>query len=207
MRKKIFNVVFFIILLVIYFGKDYLYSFFSDEYVFPESVVSVYESKNACDIYFLGEDIFVYEPTKILYRDLYDFSEYITIYKGEDYEFSKDMAVVDNDALVGIVTDVYDSSSTVMLLTNADTVLSIKVGSSYGILKYVSNDLVITNLTSEDFDVGDEIFTSGYSKLNEGILIGFVSSKKENSLEVIYYVSLLAEFNDIKYLTVIKDVK
>lgn len=204
MKKRIFNAIFIIFLLILYFGKDYFYSFLSEEISFE--VLSDYEKINDNDFYY-ESDIFNYEITKVLYRDIYDFSNEITILKGEDYEFSENYPVVDENALIGYISYIDNTSSKVTLLTNKNISISIKVGDSYGILKYVDGKISITNLTSEDFSVGDYIYTSGYSKIYEGILIGEVLEKNYSSLEIVYNVNLFGEFNDINYLVVIKDLK
>lgn len=205
MKKKIFNIIFICLLLLIYYGKDYFYSFLSEKIFISTDVISTYEN-NTLEDYTYENSLYNYEITKILYRDIYNFNNEITIYKGLDYELFINMAIVDDYGLVGIISQVNETSSKVTLLTNEDTNLSIKVGSSYGILKYIDKSLVITNLTSNDFSLGDTIYTSGYSKINEGIKIGIVTTKKEDSLENVYFVELFSNFNNINYLVIIKDL-
>lgn len=204
MKKNVFNTLFIFLLLFIYYGKDYFYNFLSTKINYE--ILNEYVISNTCDFEY-ESDIFDYEVTKILYRDIYDFSDEITILKGEDYLFLENYPVVDEFGLVGFISSTDSSSSKVTLLTNKDINISVKVGESFGILKYINNDLVITNLTSEDFALGDYIYTSGYSKLYEGILIGEVVKKDETSLENIYYVNTFANFNDIDYLVVIRSLK
>lgn len=203
MKKKIFNILFIFFLLILYFGKDYFYMGLSQQINYE--VLSIYEEANMCDFNY-ENDLFNYEITKVLYRDIYDFKNEITILKGEDYLFEENYPVVDENGLLGFISYTDDASSKVTLLTNENISISIKVGDTYGILKYVNNELVITNLVDENFSVGDYIYTSGYSKLYERILIGEVL-EKNSSLEVSYDVNLFANFNDIDYLVVIKDLK
>lgn len=205
MKKKIFNVVFVILLLLFYFGSDFVYSELGDSF-YPDNVIDVYENRvqQVNEVY--ADYVFDYSITKVLYRDIYDFYDEITIYKGQSDGYEEGMAVIDEYGLVGVINSAENESSHVTLLTNESTSISVQINSSFGILKYDDENLVITNLTSEEFSVGDYIYTSGYSNLYEGILVGVVGEKVD-SYELAYYVSALANFSDMRYLLVIKDVK
>lgn len=201
MKKFILKTLFILFLITIYFSKDFLYE------AITFNNLEVYESKQEYYDIYNEKYLFYYEQTQVLYRDVYNFSKEITVYKGLNYNILEGSAVVDETALIGIISSVDDVSSEVMLLTNKDTVLSVKVGNSYGILKYVDNKLVLTNLTSEEFNIGDNITTSGYSKLYEGLLVGTVETIISSSLSLSYNVTLLGDFNNLDSLLIIKDIK
>lgn len=205
MKKKIFNTIFMMFLVFLYFGRNYFYNFYSEEFL-NTNLVETYESVNSEEFSYTS-GLFNYELSAVLYRDIYDFYDEITIFKGENDGLIEGNAVVDETALIGVISKTESDSSKVTLLTNKKINLSVKVGDSFGILKYIDDRLVITNLTSEDFAVGNYVYTSGYSKLYEGILIGVVTNKNEETLEKSYYVNLLGDFNEMNYLVVVKDLK
>lgn len=201
MKNILLKILFVLFLLLVYFSKDF---FYEKIYLnFPK----YYESSTKYYDEYSKDYLYNYESSKVLYRDIYDFQKEISIYKGSNEDIPRGSAVMDKNALIGIVSGVYKSSSKVMLLTNKNTVVSIKIGKAYGILKHIDNNVVITNLTGTEFNVGDKIYTSGYSKLYEGLLIGIVTKKNKNYLENTYDVKLLGDFNDLNYLTVVRDLK
>ncbi|MFI3261063.1 MAG: rod shape-determining protein MreC [bacterium] len=196
MKKIFINLLFLVLLVSIYYGKNYIYVYSG----YNNNVISTYVEKND---YLIEEEFpFDFEYTKVLYRDIYDFSNEITIYKGKNKDLEEDMLVIDDNALVGIIKSVSNTTSVVSLLTNNDTNISVRVGDAYGILKYESGILMVTSLTGKSFSNGDLIYTSGYSKYYEGVVIGNIIKQDE-----LYLVNLIANFKNINNLVVIKDMK
>lgn len=205
MRKKILKILFILSLIAIFLTKDILYGYIIKKTNY-DNVLDSYIKQNTDENIVTEYTNFSFESTQVLYRDIYDFLKFITIYKGENNEVTKGMAVVDENALIGIVENTTKETSQVKLLTHSETNISVKVGNAYGILKYVDKKLVITNLTSEDFKKEDIIYTSGYAKLYEGIKIGQIG-EKQDSYETVYSANLLGNFKNIKDLVIIKDIK
>jgi len=142
--------------------------------------------------------------SKIKYRNIYEFKNEITIYKGyKDGIFLGD-AVFTNEGLVGVVNKTYEHESIVELITNKNSEISVSINDSYGILKY-ENDVVVNNLNNYDnVLVGDKIYTSGIGNLPKSILIGTVSEVNLNNtgIEKVVKVSLSANINEINYVFV-----
>jgi len=156
-------------------------------------------------------DKYQYQYSKIIYRDIYEFYNEITILKGKNSNIHKKSAVINENGLIGTITKVNKNSSVVSLITNKDSNISIKVNESYGILKYSNNSLIITSINNyENITVGSVIYTSGLGKLPEGIKIGKVESITTNNLgiEKQITVSPFADFDKINYVAILNgDIK
>lgn len=143
--------------------------------------------------------------SQIKYRNIYNFKEEITIYKGYLDGIKKDSLVISNDGLIGVIKDTYKHTSIVRLITNKYSNISVKINDSYGILKYQDNSLIVANLSNyEKINIGDLIYTSGIGNLPGDIYIGKVEdiSLNNTNIEKIIKVDLAADINNINYLYV-----
>lgn len=146
--------------------------------------------------------------SRLEFRDGYHFFDTITILKGKKDRITENMAVVQGKNLLGITENVMDHHSGVKLLTNKDTVLSIKVKDSYGIMK--TNDKKecwIENLSKNvKLEIGNTITTSGLTEIPANIVVGTVEEIELNELGLIWKVkvTLKADFQNINYVTLLK---
>ncbi len=191
MNKKLINILIF---------KDIIYLMLDNNYNY-NTVTKFYCDVNNNPYIPLDTN---YITTRVLYRDIYNFNDEITIYKGLNYDLKENMAVIDNSGIVGFITKVNKTTSEVRLISHSDINLSVKVNDSYGLLKNIDNKLVITNLTNTDILVGTSVYTSGLANLNEGIKIGNISYNIDN---IKYEVNISSNLDNINYLYIIKDVK
>ena len=81
------------------------------------------------------------------------------------------MAVINSKGLVGVISKTFSHTSYVDLITNGDLSISVKVNNSYGILK---NGHITNIVNYSDIDEGTPIYTSGLTKVVEGIKVGDV---------------------------------
>ncbi len=206
MKNIWIKTIYIIIFLILFLTKDNIYLLFENITFIPDNATNKYCELNSIDEYFVNE-LYDLEYTKVLYRDIYNFKKEITIYKGHNYGIKEDMAVIDESGLIGIITDVYDTSSKVMLLTNKDISLSVKINDDYGLLKYENNNIIISNLTTNSININSEIYTSGLANIYEGIKIGNVLKKDTTTSKDNYIVNEYGDLYDINFLAVIKDVK
>lgn len=141
----------------------------------------------------------------------------ITIDKGSYNGVEVDMVVVNSDGLIGKVISVTAFTSDVKLLTTSDTnnKISVAINSNnkklYGLIKdynYNTNYLEIEGISNtESVSIGDYVYTSGLGGVfPSGILIGKVSkiTTDEYDLAKIINVSLVANFDDINYVAILK---
>ena len=144
--------------------------------------------------------------SRILYRDIYDYHNYITIYKGSNAGIKENMVVINDLGLVGVITDVSENNSRVRLITSNESNISVKINESYGILKVSNGTLIVSDLSNYDnISVGDKIYTSGIGNLIGDIYIGEVSNISLNStnIEKIITVAPSVDFDNLKYIAVI----
>ncbi len=150
------------------------------------------------------------EPSKILYRDIYNLNNQVTIYKGEKNGIVSKNLVINEKGLVGIVKETSKNSSVVDLLINENTNLSIKIGESYGILKYKDQELVVEGINNKsNIKVGDQVTTSDISLYPENILIGTINKVENDNYEIEKKIKVTPEvdFEHLKYVSVITDIR
>ena len=125
------------------------------------------------------------QVSRVKYRNVYEYSDTLTIYKGFKNSVFVNDVVLNNDGLIGIVTKTYDYYSIVTLITNKNSNISVKINDAIGILKTINNTLVVTNINNyEKENVDDEIYTSGLGNLPDNIYIGKVKSINLNNTEI-----------------------
>lgn len=125
------------------------------------------------------------QVSRVKYRNVYEYSDTLTIYKGFKNNVFVNDVVLNNDGLIGIVTKTYDYYSIVTLITNKNSNISVKINDAIAILKTINNTLVVTNINNyEKVNVDDEIYTSGLGNLPDNIYIGKVKSINLNNTEI-----------------------
>lgn len=125
------------------------------------------------------------QVSRVKYRNVYEYSDTLTIYKGFKNNVFVNDIVLTNDGLIGIVTKTYDYYSIVTLITNKNSNISVKINDAIGILKTINNTLVVTNINNyEKVNIDDEIYTSGLGNLPDNIYIGKVKSINLNNTEI-----------------------
>lgn len=125
------------------------------------------------------------QVSRVKYRNVYEYSDTLTIYKGFKNSVFVNDVVLNNDGLIGTVTKTYDYYSIVTLITNKNSNISVKINDAIGILKTINNTLVVTNINNyEKVNVDDEIYTSGLGNLPDNIYIGKVKSINLNNTEI-----------------------
>ena len=145
--------------------------------------------------------------SKVMYRDIYDYNNYITIYKGSNDNIEKNMAVINEYGLVGIIDKVNKNNSIVKLITNIDSNVSVKINDNFGILKVNNGKLIVSDISNyNDININDKIYTSGLGNIPGDLYVGVVSDISLNitNIEKIITVKSDVDFNNIKYIAVIK---
>lgn len=148
---------------------------------------------------------FSYQYSKILYRDVYEFYNEITILKGSNDNIVKNSAVINESGLIGTIKKVNKNSSVVTLITSKDSNISIKVNNAYGMLIYSKNRLLITSINNyENIQIGNIVYTSGLGNLPEGIKIGEVEKviTSDLGIEKEIIVRPYVDFDNINYVAI-----
>lgn len=144
--------------------------------------------------------------SRMLNRNIYEFYEKLEINKGSLDGIKKNDLVINEKGVIGLIGKVNENTSEVILLTNHDINLSVKVGDSYGILSSNDHKIFVKNIKlTEEVKEGDEVVTSGLTEIMGGIPIGRVKEIKKDNLDLEYILEIdpFANYKEIKYLGVI----
>lgn len=206
--------------------KSYILIFFLIAFVFKDSVYGLIESKdykidnciylknmeeNYHELLKFSEIDVKYEMnylnSYILYKDVYNYLNEITILKGSKDNILVDYPVIYNNTLVGVISKVNKNSSKVTLLTNNESRISVKINNEIGILEY-DNVLKITGISNYgNISIGDEIYTSGLGKIPANIFIGRVKDiiLDNKGLEKIVFVEYDIDIKDLTFVTILEE--
>lgn len=152
----------------------------------------------------------------IVGKDFQGLDKYFLIDKGKRDNIKKDMPViVFNNILIGKIDQVFDSSSTVLLITSSNSKIPALIQESRmeGLIQGITrNDRVVMDLVSKEAkaEIGQSVITSGIDNVFPGgLLIGAIS-KVELFEEKIFKdveVVLPIEINQLEQLFIIKGIE
>lgn len=143
--------------------------------------------------------------SRVKYRDVYEYSNTLTIFKGTKNNVNVGDAVLTNNGLVGVISKTYDYYSVVSLITNKKSNISVKINDAVGVLKMENNKLVVTSINNyKNIVVGDEIYTSGLGNLPDNIYVGKVKkvSLNDTEIEKVIEVDIENRLDTLDYLFV-----
>lgn len=156
-----------------------------------------------------------YVPSRVVRNSVYKQYNYMTLDKGKSQGVFKDMGVISEEGLVGIVLEASNSFATVIPVINRDFRLSVKLKSNNysGILRWEGNSPLYALLSEIPFHVElvdhDTIVTSGFSSIfPEGIEVGTIdtfSLEKGNFYEI--KVRLSTDFQRLFHVNVIRNFR
>lgn len=132
-----------------------------------------------------GEKIRLYDyiHAHVIYKTIDREINYIIVDKGTNDSICKDMAAVSTTGIVGVVSDVSKNFATIIPVLHPLSQISaiVQPANQLGAIVWEDTDPQIAFLKNipqhMEIDVGDSVFTSGYSNIfPKGILIGTVKS-------------------------------
>lgn len=132
--------------------------------------------------------------SRVLIRDIYKFYDEIII---DSNNVSIGDAVINEEGLIGIVSDIRNDKSIVALLTS-DVNVSVSINGVYGVLQ---NGVVSMLDKYSKINVGDKVYTSGLTLVPGGIYVGEVVSVDEtgDGLGLVAKVKIISN-NDLNYV-------
>lgn len=145
-----------------------------------------------------------YYNSVVLYKDIYNYLNEITIRGGTSEGLTKEPVIYDN-TLVGVIKSNTKNTSVVQLVTNEDFRVSVKINDSIGVL---NGDLEVKNIDNySDIKVGDRVYTSGLGNIKENIYIGEVKTIEldKKKIEKIVTIKYDLKIKDIDYVQVLKE--
>lgn len=214
MKKKINRYTILIIFLILFIFKDYLYSLINikeipiDNCIYLKNIEKNYEELLEFSNIELNYNI-DYLNSYIIYKDIYNYLKEVTILGGKDKNLKENDPVIFNNTLVGTIKKVNKTTSIVKLITNNESILSVKINNEIGILEY-DNTLKITGISNYgNIAIGDEIYTSGFGNIPENIYIGKVKDiiLDNKNIEKIIYLDYSIDLKGINYVTILKESK
>lgn len=160
------------------------------------------------------------ENATILSRNKSYWFNTLTIDKGKKSGLKKGMAVITKNGLIGKISKVSNNSSEIKLITSDDINFKISVAiktndeDNYAILNGYDHEKNLLKVTGIDkttnINENDTVVTSGLgTKFPRGIYIGTVeeiTSDKYN-LSKTLYIKTSQDFNNIHYVTILKEKK
>jgi len=157
---------------------------------------------------------FFFSTARIVNNSVNQQHNYITINKGSFNGVKRDMGVIANGNVVGLVINVSEHYSTVISLLNISWKLSAKIKSNnnYGSLSWNGRDFRKVSLNEIPYHVpiqnGDTIVTTGYTpSFPEGLMIGTISDHSIGSGSNFYKieVTLAADFKNLVMVGLIEN--
>lgn len=134
-------------------------------------------------------------PARIVIREPTTFLDYIVVDKGKKDGVMKDMAVISQGTLVGIVTESNEDTAKVVLVTSKDSIVQAMLQESRakGVLRGGIGGLFLDDIVVDtDYKRGDYVVTSGLGgKIKQGILIGKAKDTEAQSSDL--YKSIAVE--------------
>jgi len=162
-----------------------------------------------------GEYRYFFVPSRVVHNSVYDQYNFLTLDKGKKQGVFRDMGVISDRGLVGIVLESSANFATVIPVINRDFRLSVKIKSNNyaGILQWEGDSPLKAVLTEIPFHVnlaeGDTILTSGFSSIfPEGIRVGTIESfslERGNFYDIT--VSLFTDFQRLYHVNVIRNYR
>ena len=212
MLKKNWFIVIIFIFYLLFLAKDHIFGFLDNTQDLTNTLYdeklnyykNEYESMKKMLTISYPDYSVIY--SKVILRDIYAFNKEFTIGKGSRDGIAEQDVVVNEKGVVGIVKEANQHSSVVLLLTNPDIQLSVKINDTYGILTSVDEEIIVKNIKlNQEIKEGDEVYTSGLTSVPGDILVGTVQRINTDSLELEYILNVesVAHFNDISYVAVI----
>ena len=145
-------------------------------------------------------------------READNWYEKLTINKGSKDGISEDMAVVDQNGLVGKIVNVTDNTSEVLLMIDSAGSLGgmMQKSSIQGVLQGIGGGKGLINMTklpyNADIQLNDVVVTSGVGGVfPAGLLVGTVVKVKTSAdgLSKEAVIEPYADFNDIQFVLVV----
>jgi rod shape-determining protein MreC len=162
-----------------------------------------------------GEYRYFFIKSRIVHNSTYKQYNFLTLDRGKKQGVFRDMGVISEKGLVGIVLESSANFATVIPVINRDFRLSAKIKSNNysGILQWDGSSPRYAVLTEIPFHVeltvGDTILTSGFSSIfPEGIEVGRIESfslEKGNFYDI--RIELFTDFQRLNHVNVIRNYR
>lgn len=158
---------------------------------------------------------FEYRDAKVVNVTLNRERNYLSIDRGRLGGVEKEMGVIANGSIVGIVSSVSDHFSVVMPILHSKFQASVRMKGSgdFGLLAWPGGDPEIADVKEipkhVQVAIGDTVVTSGYSShFPSSLMVGYVYSMDDRAEENFHRIKikLSTDFRKLSYVTLVKDL-
>jgi len=159
---------------------------------------------------------YIFTSAKVISNSANKQFNYITLNKGSRQGIKPDMGIINDQGVVGVITNVSPNYSTGLSILNKRLSIPAKISkiNYFGALVWDGEHYNTADLKEIPFhimvNVGDTIVTSGYSNIfPEGIMIGTIKNFDVESGTNFYNikVELSTNFKTLKYVEVVQNTK
>jgi rod shape-determining protein MreC len=157
---------------------------------------------------------FAFMEAKVISKSINKRNNYFMLNKGRSSGIDKDMSVIAQNGIVGIVTQVTDNFSLVMTVLHQDSKIAVKNKRTQasGTLVWEGGSYekgeIIDIPSSMPLKVGDTIITSGFSRnFPEGIIVGYIEKFSKDQGSGFYNVDIKysTDYNKLGFVYVVKN--
>ncbi|WP_336065414.1 rod shape-determining protein MreC [Mesoflavibacter sp. CH_XMU1404-2] len=152
------------------------------------------------------ESTFKFTPARVIKNSYSKQQNILLINKGENDSIKQDLAVIDNNKIIGITANYNSKYATVISILNTTSRISAQLEKTnhFGTLSWNGKSPKVIQLTdiqkNAPVKVGDTVITSGRSAIfPKGILIGTIKDFKLDVTENFYEINITL-FNDMTNL-------
>jgi rod shape-determining protein MreC len=159
---------------------------------------------------------YIFTSAKVISNSSNKQFNYITLNKGSRQGIKPDMGIINDEGVVGVITNVSQNYSTGLSLLNKRLSIPAKITKNnyFGALVWDGEHANTADLKEIPFhitvNVGDTVVTSGYSNIfPEGIMIGTIKEYDVESGTNFFNikVELSTNFRTLKYVEVVQNTK
>jgi rod shape-determining protein MreC len=159
---------------------------------------------------------YIFTSAKVISNSVNKQLNYITLNKGSRQGIKQDMGIINDQGVVGVITNVSPNYSTGLSLLNKRLLIPAKITTNnyFGSLVWDGEHYNTADLNEIPFhvivNVGDTVVTSGYSNIfPDGIMIGVITKYAVVSGTNFYNikVELSTNFKTLKYVEVVQNTK
>jgi len=159
---------------------------------------------------------YVFTSAKVISNSVNKQFNYITLNKGSRQGIKQDMGIINDQGVVGVITNVSQNYSTGLSLLNKRLLIPAKITTNnyFGSLVWDGEHYNTADLNEIPFhvivNVGDTVVTSGFSNIfPDGIMIGVITKYAVVSGTNFYNikVELSTNFKTLKYVEVVQNTK
>lgn len=159
---------------------------------------------------------YIFTSAKVISNSVNKQFNYITLNKGSRQGIKPDMGIINDQGVVGVITNVSPNYSTGLSLLNKRLLIPAKITTNnyFGSLVWDGEHYNTADLNEIPFhvivNVGDTVVTSGFSNIfPDGIMIGVITKYAVVSGTNFYNikVELSTNFKTLKYVEVVQNTK